>query len=180
MKKSLLKEILGFSIYLLIILALTYLIIAFVGQRTVVHGDSMENTLHDGDNLIVDKWTYHTHDPERFDIVVFPYKYEKDTYYIKRVIGMPGESVRIDSYGNIFINDVVLEESYGREAIRDAGLAGSTVYLASDEYFVLGDNRNNSSDSRDPGIGPVKRKDIIGKAWVRIYPFDAFGKIEKN
>ena len=87
--KNVLKEILGFSIYLLIILALTYLVINFVGQRTVVHGESMENTLYDGDNLIVDKWTYRRHDPKRFDIVVFPYKYEKDTFYIKRVIGMP-------------------------------------------------------------------------------------------
>ena len=136
--KRVLKEVLGFSIYLLIVLVLTYLIIAFVGQRTVVHGESMENTLYDGDNLIVDKWTYRTHDPVRFDIVVFPYKYEKNTYYIKRVIGLPGESVRIDAYGNIYINDVLLEESYGREAIRDAGLAGNTVYLGADEYFVLG------------------------------------------
>ena len=176
--KRVLKEVLGFSIYLLIVLVLTYLIIAFVGQRTVVHGESMENTLYDGDNLIVDKWTYRTHDPVRFDIVVFPYKYEKNTYYIKRVIGLPGESVRIDAYGNIYINDVLLEESYGREAIRDAGLAGNTVYLGADEYFVLGDNRNNSSDSRDPGIGPIKRNEIVGKAWMRIFPFDAIGKVD--
>ena len=176
--KRVLKEVLGFSIYLLIVLVLTYLIIAFVGQRTVVHGESMENTLYDGDNLIVDKWTYRTHDPVRFDIVVFPYKYEKNTYYIKRVIGLPGESVRIDAYGNIYINDVLLEESYGREAIWDAGLAGNTVYLGADEYFVLGDNRNNSSDSRDPGIGPIKRNEIVGRAWMRIFPFDAIGKVD--
>lgn len=178
--KNVLKEILGFSIYLLIILALTYLVITFVGQRTVVHGESMENTLYDGDNLIVDKWTYRRHDPKRFDIVVFPYKYEKDTFYIKRVIGMPGETVFIDEYGNIYVNDVLLEESYGREAIKDAGMAGNTIYLGSDEYFVLGDNRNNSSDSRDPGIGPVKRKEIIGRAWMRIYPFGAIGKVAVN
>ncbi len=178
--KNVLKEILGFSIYLLIILALTYLVINFVGQRTVVHGESMENTLYDGDNLIVDKWTYRRHDPKRFDIVVFPYKYEKDTFYIKRVIGMPGETVRIDEDGNIFINDELLEESYGREVIKDAGMAGNTIYLGSDEYFVLGDNRNNSSDSRDPGIGPVKRKEIIGRAWMRIYPFSAIGKVAAN
>lgn len=178
MKKDVLKEILGFSIYLLIILAITYLLIAFVGQRTVVHGESMENMLQDGDNLIVDKWTYRRHDPVRFDIVVFPYKYEKNTFYIKRVIGLPGESVRIDPDGSIYINDELLEEAYGREVIEDAGIAGTTVHLASDEYFVLGDNRNYSSDSRDPGIGPIKRDDIIGKAWMRIYPFDAIGKIQ--
>lgn len=176
MKKTL-KEILGFSIYLLIILALTYLFITFVGQRTVVHGISMENTLQDGDNLIVDKWTYRKHEPKRFDIVVFPYKYEKGTYYIKRVIGLPGESVRIDETGNIYINEELLTDPYGREMIRDAGIAATGVHLASDEFFVLGDNRNNSSDSRDAVIGPIKRDEIIGRAWARIYPFSAIGKV---
>lgn len=175
--KKIIKEFLGFSIYLLIILVLTYLFVEFVGQRTVVHGVSMYNTLEDGDNLIVDKWTYRKHEPKRFDIVVFPYKYEKDTFYIKRVIGLPGESVRIDETGIIYINEEPLAESYGREAIKDAGLAATTVHLASDEFFVLGDNRNNSSDSRDPTIGPVKRSEIIGRAWARIYPFDAIGKV---
>lgn len=172
-----LKEILGFSIYLLVILVITYLFVAFIGQRTVVHGISMENTLHDGDNLIVDKWTYRKHEPQRFDIVVFPYKYEKGSYYIKRVIGLPGESVRIDDMGNIYVNEILLDEAYGREMISDGGLAATSVHLASDEFFVLGDNRNNSSDSRDPSVGPVKRSDIIGRAWARIYPINKIGKV---
>ena len=94
--KQILKEVLGTSIYLLVVLALTYLVIAFVGQRTVVHGQSMENTLEDGDNLIVDKITYRFHEPNRFDVIVFPYEYTANTYYIKRVIGLPGETVMID------------------------------------------------------------------------------------
>lgn len=178
--KSTLKEILGFSIYLLIVLVITYLFVAFVGQRTVVHGVSMENTLYDGDNLIVDKWTYRKHEPQRFDIIVFPYKYEKNTYYIKRIIGVPGESVRIDEIGNIYINEEPLLEPYGKEMIRDAGLASTSVHLSSDEFFVLGDNRNNSSDSRDAVVGPIKRKDIIGKAWARIYPLSRIGKVTSN
>jgi signal peptidase I len=177
--KQTLKDVLGFSIYLLIILILTYLVIHFVGQRTVVHGESMENTLYDGDNLVVDKLTYRTHEPKRFDIIVFPYAYEKNTYYIKRIIGMPGESVYIDEEGNIYINDELLEENYGKEQIKQAGLAATTLYLGSDEYFVLGDNRNDSSDSRDPNVGLVRRSEIIGRAWLRIYPFSSFGFVQK-
>ncbi len=174
---GLLKELLGYSLYLLAVLIVTYLVITFCGQRTVVHGPSMQNLLSDGDNLIVEKMTYQKHDPKRFDVVVFPYEYEKNTYYIKRVVGLPGESVMIDYTGNIYINGELLEESYGMEVIKEPGLAASTVYLGSDEYFVLGDNRNNSSDSRDPAIGPVKRDKIVGRAWFRIYPFNAFGKV---
>ena len=173
--KQILKEVLGTSIYLLAVLALTYLVIAFVGQRTVVHGQSMENTLEDGDNLIVDKITYRFHEPNRFDVIVFPYQYTANTYYIKRVIGLPGETVMIDALGNIYINGELLTESYGKEAIKDPGMAANSIYLGSDEYFVLGDNRNNSSDSRDPSVGLIKRDQIIGRAWLRIFPFDKIG-----
>ena len=89
-ERGILRELLGWLLYILIIVGLTYVIITYVGQRTRVSGQSMETTLSDGDNLIVDKLTYHFKDPERFDIIVFPYKYEENTYYIKRIIGMPG------------------------------------------------------------------------------------------
>ena len=94
-ERSIFRELGGWLIYILIIIGLTYLIITFVGQRTRVSGSSMETTLSDGDNLIVDKLTYRFKDPKRYDIVVFPYQYEKNTYYIKRIIGMPGETVRL-------------------------------------------------------------------------------------
>ena len=135
----------------------------------------MENTLEDGDNLIVDKITYRFHEPNRFDVIVFPYQYTANTYYIKRVIGLPGETVMIDALGNIYINGELLSESYGKEAIKDPGMAANSIYLGSDEYFVLGDNRNNSSDSRDPSVGLIKRDQIIGRAWLRIFPFDKIG-----
>lgn len=176
--KNLLKDILEISIWLLIVLAVTYFIIAFVGQRTVVHGESMESTLYDGDNLIVNKIAYRKHDPQRFDVVVFPYQYEKDTYYIKRVIGLPGETVRINEVGDIFINDEIINESYGLEPIENPGMAVNTILLGADEYFVLGDNRNNSTDSRDPSVGVVNRSEIIGKAGVRIFPLNKIGKIK--
>ncbi len=176
--KKVLKEILSTSLYLLIVLCLTYIVIHFVGQRTQVIGGSMETTLSENDNLIVDKLTYRFREPKRFDIVVFPFQYEKDTYYIKRIIGLPGETIFIDEEGNIFIDDELLTESYGKEIIKDAGRAYEPVTLGEDEYFVMGDNRNNSQDSRDPTVGNIARSDIIGRAWIRIWPLNKFGTLK--
>ena len=173
--KKIVKELLDTSIYLLVVLVLTYLVITFVGQRTEVSGSSMETTLSDRDNLIVDKITYRFSDPKRFDIIVFPFQYKEDTYYIKRIIGMPGETVQIDAEGNIYINDELLEESYGMETIESPGRAYEPITLEEDEYFVMGDNRNNSSDSRDPSVGNIRRGNIIGRAWIRIWPLGKFG-----
>ena len=176
--KKILKEVLNTSVYLLVVLVLTLLVITFLGQRTHVNGSSMEPTLSNNDNLIVDKISYRFSEPKRFDIIVFPYQYAEKTYYIKRIIGLPGETVRIDEAGNIYINDKILSESYGREVIKNPGLAGEAIVLKQDEYFVLGDNRNDSSDSRVSDVGNIKKSDILGKAWIRIYPFDKIGKLK--
>lgn len=173
--KDVVKEIFSTIVYILIVLAATWLVITFVGQRTQVKGSSMEPTLSDNDNLIVDKITYRFKDPQRYDIIVFPFLYEENTYYIKRIIGMPGETVYIDEEGVIYIDGEVLQESYGREIMLSAGRASEPVTLGEDEYFVLGDNRNNSSDSRDPSVGNIRRDNIIGKAWLRIWPLPDFG-----
>lgn len=171
------RELFSTGLYLLCVLCLTYLVITFVGQRTEVEGESMETTLSDGDNLIVDKITYRFNDPQRFDIVVFPFQYKEDTYYIKRIIGLPGETVQIDEQGRIYINGEELAESYGREVIRpeNIGIARDPIVLGEDEYFVMGDNRNNSSDSRTEIVGNIHRDDIIGRAWIRIWPFEQIG-----
>ena len=171
-EQSLAHEVLTTLIYIVAVFAISFLIITFVGQRSCVNGSSMEPTLSDGDNLIVDKISYRFHDPERFDIIIFPYEYEQNTYYIKRIIGLPGETVWINEAGEIYINGVLLQENYGIETISDAGLASTPIELGDDEYFVLGDNRNNSTDSRFEVVGPIQREDIVGKAWVRIYPFN--------
>ena len=170
------KALFEFLLYFVAVLGVTFLIIHFVGQRTVVSGSSMEPTLYDGDNLIVDKISYRFNEPERFDIIVFPY--EDGTYYIKRIIGMPGETVRIDEEGSIFINGERLSESYGKEVIDNPGCAGHEIILGEDEYFVLGDNRNNSMDSRDERVGLLHREELIGKALIRIYPFDKMGMLD--
>lgn len=174
---SVMRELLGWLFYILIIIGLTYLIITYVGQRTRVSGSSMETTLSDGDNLIVDKLSYRFQEPKRFDIVVFPYKYEENTYYIKRIIGLPGDTVQVKD-GYTYINGELLESDiYGAEVMMEAGTASEPITLGEDEYFVLGDNRNHSLDSRDPSVGILKREDLIGRAWVRIYPFDKMGVI---
>lgn len=174
--KNIVKEIFSTVLYIAVVLGLTYLLITYVGQRTVVDGASMESTLTDGDNLIVDKLSYRFKDPQRFDIIVFPFQYQKGVYYIKRIIGLPGETVWIDLDGSIYIDSgeglTLLQESFGKEVIRPEyiGRAANPVVLGENEYFVLGDNRNNSSDSRTDMVGNIKREDIIGKAWVRVWP----------
>lgn len=176
-KSSVVRETISFILYIAIVFLLTYLVIHYVGQRTQVSGTSMEYTLSDGDNLIVDKISYRFHKPERYDIIVFPFQYEENTYYIKRIIGLPGEKVQIGEDGTIYIDGKVLEESYGREVMEDPGQAEDPIVLDEDEYFVLGDNRNASSDSRDPSVGVIHEEDIIGRAWLRIFPFDKMGFI---
>ena len=173
-----LKEILSTSLYLLVVLALTFLIVTYVGQRTKVIGSSMEPMLEDGDNLIVDKISYRFEEPRRFDIIVFPFRYVMKTYRINIIISLPGETVYIDESGAVYINGEVLKESYGKETIIDPGRAFEPVILGEDEYFVMGDNRNNSSDSRDPVVGNIHRDEFIGKAWMRIWPFDKLGMIK--
>ena len=174
------RELLNTAIYLLCVLGAVWLVIAFVGQRTEVEGASMENTLHNGDNLIVDKLSYRFHDPERFDIIVFPFQFQDNTYYIKRIIGLPGETVQIMDDGSIYINGEKLEENYGMEVIKPEtiGRAAEPIELGDDEYFVMGDNRNNSSDSRTDMVGNIKRENIIGKAWLRIWPVSDFGVLQ--
>lgn len=160
---------------IMLALLLAVFITKFVAHHTSVEGSSMETTLANGNQLIVENVSYYFHDPERFDVIVFPYN--EDVNYIKRVIGLPGERVQIRD-GLIYINGELLEESYGREDIEDPGLAAEEMQLGPEEYFVLGDNRNASVDSRKPEVGTVKRGDIRGKAWLCFYPLDKAAFIE--
>ena len=168
--KKILREILSTSLYILVVLVITFLIVKFVAVRTEVIGPSMEPTLQSEDNLIVEKISYRFNEPNRFDVIVFPFQYAERTYYIKRIIGLPGETVQIDVEGTIYINGEVLEENFGKEVINNPGIASEPILLGQNEYFVLGDNRNDSADSRDPSVGNVYKKDIIGRAWLRFWP----------
>ena len=174
--KEIIKELAGWLLYIVLIIAFTWFVVTFVGQRTEVSGSSMETTLSDKDQLIVDKMTYRFRDPKRYDIVVFPYQYQDNTYYIKRIIGLPGETVQILS-GMVYIDGMRLDEHYGNEMMENPGIAEEPLTLDENEYFVLGYNRNNSSDSRASDVGLIHRKDLIGRAWIRVWPLSQIGVI---
>ena len=173
-----LKSLWDLIVYIAAIFVLTWLIVHYVGQRTEVNGTSMSPTLESGDQLITDKLSYRFRSPERFEVIVFPYEHRANTFYIKRIIGLPGETVRIDESGTIYINGKALSETYGNAPITYAGLAEREIRLGADEYFVLGDNRGNSEDSRFGDVGNIQRQDIIGRAWLRIYPWKSFGILQ--
>lgn len=176
---NIVKDLLFLCMYIIIVIGICWAVLTFVGQRTEVSGESMSNTLHSGDTLWIDKLEYEFGSPKRYDVVVFPYGDDEDTFYIKRIIGLPGETVYIDEDGNIFIDDELLESDvYGRETIASdkRGVAADEITLGDDEYFVLGDNRNNSRDSRVADVGNIHKKDIIGRAVFRFT--GGFGKIK--
>ena len=157
---------------------LAFVIVYSVGMRTSVIGDSMETTLYNGQEILVNRVIYRLSTPKRGDVIVFlPNGNQNSHFYVKRVVGLPGETVQIRD-GSVYIDGVFLEESEEFDRMIDAGIAENELSLATDEFFVLGDNRNASSDSRDPRVGVVYGKDIIGRAWLRIYPFDNIGFIK--
>ena len=178
---SLSKDVFETIIYIVVVCLVVFLILHFVGQRTVVRGDSMEDTLTDGENLIMDKISYRFSDPKRFDIIIFPgpEEYGEHPYYIKRIIGLPGETVQIKD-GLVYIDGRQLKEDvYGiTDYIEEAHDAERPITLKENEYFCLGDNRPVSYDSRYPEVGPVTRSEIIGKVWIRIWPLNKFGKAD--
>lgn len=171
-----LKKLVDIGFFLLIVLVLTYLVSAFVCQRIVVHNISMQETLSEGDILIMDKLTYKIREPKRYEIICFNSEYEREGL-IKRIIGLPGETVMI-SDGLIFVNGRQIDDVEGLAKIEDPGRAAQEIHLSDDEYFVVGDNRAGSIDSRSEEIGNVKTSEILGKALFRIYPFNKFGRIK--
>ncbi len=173
-KHPLMRVSLNVGICIVIALLLSFVITKFVAYHTSVEGSSMSSTLNSGDQLVVEKMSYRFNDPKRFDIVVFPFN--EDTIYIKRIIGLPGETIQIID-GEVYVDGNLLEEPMKFETMDDPGLAEDEIHLGEEEYFVLGDNRNASVDSRRDEVGMVKRSEIQGKAWLRFYPFDDFGKL---
>ena len=170
-----LKFVLSILVCLFTALLLALLITTYVAHHTSVEGSSMEPTIEDGSQLVVEQISYYLHEPERIEVIVFPNN--QGANYIKRIIGLPEETRQIKD-GYVYINDKQLEEDYGKEIIEDSGLAVDKITLKKDEYFVLGDNRNGSIDSRRTDIGAVKREQIKGKAWLCFYPFTKFGTIK--
>lgn len=169
------KGIKDLIVFIVVAAVLIVLCNTFVGRQIYVLGSSMEDTLHDNDSVIVEKLSYYTNEPERFDVIVFkPQQKDITDYYIKRIIGLPGEMVKIDG-DQIYINGKVLEERFGKEPITDPGRCVEEVRLGEDEYFVLGDNRSVSKDSRFIEVGNVRRSAIVGKVWAKIWPLNEMG-----
>ena len=178
MNFPLLKEIFSWIIEIAIVLLMAFVLVYFIGMRTSVVGQSMSETLENGDQILVNRFMYKVIGPKANDVIVFlPNGNEKSHYYVKRVIGVPGDTVQIKD-GRIYVNGTEFTEKVDVAAIEDAGLAADAVTLDDDEYFVLGDNRNNSEDSRYANIGNIKREYIIGKAWFVISTGYRFGFIK--
>ena len=171
------KEVLiwMFEIVMAVLLAFTF--VYFVGLRTSAVGQSMAETIYNGEHVLINRFVYVISDPKPNDIVVFkPNGNEKLHLYIKRVIAGPGDEVQIIK-GVVYVNGEVFKEAINVASIEEAGLAAEPIKLLEDEYFVLGDNRNNSEDSRFANIGNVKKEHIIGKVWFRIVSWNEFNTL---
>ncbi len=172
------KEILSWIIEIAVVVAIAYVIVSFWGFRTSVVGPAMESTLSNDNQILVNRFHYILSDPKAGDIIVFrPNGNEKSHYYVRRVIGVPGDTVLIQN-GAVYINGELYNENVDVASIEDAGLAADKIELKEDEYFVLGDNRNNSEDSRYANIGNIKKEYIVGKAWFRLGSIGDIGFID--
>lgn len=158
---------------------LAFIFVWNFGQRVSTIGDSMRPVLENGDVVLVNRLVYNARRPRRGDIIVFkPKGNENSHYYIKRVIALPGETVEIIE-NRIYIDGEKLDEPYETTNIDYVGLVSGEMKLKEDEYFVLGDDRESSEDSRNPEVGSVKRAYIYGKAWFVISPYENFGFIKE-
>ncbi len=150
----------------LISLAIILPVRLFLVQPFYVEGASMEPNFHANEYLIIDEISYRFHNPQRGEVIIFKNPRNHREYFIKRIIGLPGESIEVRD-GRVFIDNKELSESYIKHFSMDTY---SAIKLADDQYFVMGDNRTNSLDSRQ--IGAIGQDDIIGKVWVRGWPLD--------
>ena len=159
------KRTVAWIVEILAVILLAYILVSTFGIRTNVVGQAMSDTLENGDEVLINKLVK---SPDSGDVIVFlPNGNERSHYYIRRVIGVPGDTVRIRD-GAVYINGSLYNEKIDVAAMEEEGIAGEDIVLGEDEYFVLGDNRNNSEDSRYANIGNVKKEYIVGLAWYRV------------
>ena len=176
---NIVKEIIIWVICIGLSILAGFLVTKYAIEKTTMIGDSMNTTLNDGEEIIINKLAYIFSSPDRFDVIVFMQEGKEHSFYnIKRVIGLPGETICIKE-GYVYVNNSKIDEKIAVDTINNPGLAGEPIVLGDDEYFVLGDNRNQSEDSRFANISLIKENEIIGEAWIRISPFGFIDKLNR-
>ena len=172
------KEVFSWFFWIFASMLLAVVIVFCIGMKTSVIGPSMEPSLYNGQKIFLNRLIYRVASPRVGDVIVFlPNGNEKSHYYVKRVVGVPGDTLYIKN-GLLYVNEETVEE-YFNDRIAEPGLLESEVTLGEDEYFVIGDNCNNSEDSRSANIGSVRKSYIIGKAWMKLAAGDSeLGLIE--
>ena len=165
--RQLFYEIMSWIFGIGIAVFLSFMLVMFFGIKTSMVGSSMEPLIYNGQNIYINKVAYNMSSPKRGDVIVFKPNGNKNSHlYIKRVVGLPGESIKI-SGGKVYINGSIYTDDIASET-KEPGIAVNEITLDTDEYFVMGDNRINSEDSRSANIGNVKNSMIEGKAWYRL------------
>lgn len=165
---------------LILVISIAYLLVMNTCSRAVVVGNSMNELFYDGQTVLINKIAYLYDEPRRYDIIYFrPEGINSSRTYIKRIIGLPGETVQIVS-GKVLINGIPLSDDINDDMILSAGLAAEEITLGTDEYFVLGDNRNNSEDSRFAAVGNISLDNIIGRPWLISSPLQQIRFIGRN
>ena len=173
---KLIREIFSWIFVTILAIVIAVALVLCFGMQVKVIGDSMETVLYNGQGVLVDKALSKIASPKRGDIIVFlPNGNVNSHYYVKRVVGVPGDTVQITD-GILYINNIIADEKADTfDKMEDAGIAANAIKLGSGEYFVLGDNRNSSEDSRSANIGIVKQSMIVGKAWFKLKTEGASG-----
>lgn len=164
---STVHEIFSYIFGIVVAIFIAFVLVNSIGISTSVIGVSMEPSLTNGQTILINRLSYTLSTPKVGEVIVFlPNGNKNAHYYVKRVVAVAGDRVQIKD-GKLYVNGIQIEE-VERDKMADGGIAENEITLATDEYFTLGDNRNNSEDSRSANIGPVKSKDIIGKAWFHL------------
>lgn len=170
-----LHTIINWIVDIIVVIAFASFLVFVLGSRVEVTGSSMNPVLNSGDVVLMDRLSYDFGEPERFDIAVF--SVGDSGYNLKRIIGLPGETVQIKN-NRIYIDGALLTAEASIATVTIAGAAEYPIELGADEYFLLGDNRESSEDSRFAGVGNVKREQIEGKAWLKFQPFSEMGFLD--
>jgi len=171
-----LQSIISWIVDIAVMIALAAYLVYCFGSKVSVNGNSMSPILNSGDVVLVNRFLYDLGSPDRYDIAVFATDENEEDINIKRIIGLPGETVQIKE-NRVYIDGIPLD---AEDALSFSSIPGAAEYpieLQEDEYFVLGDNRESSEDSRFAGIGNIRRDQLIGKVWLRFQPLEQLALI---